>query len=476
MKHISADIHCHPTLKPYGKSFPQQVQNNSITENTNLYYYDPQTFWDKVINRITGLTEFRQSDFTALKYGGVNIVICSLYPMEKGFCRTEFGTGDLIDDGLNLVTGVGENRINFIQDVSNGYFDDLQKEHAFLQALDGVIVEIDGNKTVYKIIDKFSDIQDNETFYGDDVYVINVIVSFEGTHSLYTNFLDIGKQDDATKAAIFGNLTIVKNWKSRPLFVTLAHHFYNGFCGQAASLTEGVVKIFANQKAHLYEPMNDFGREVVRHLLDNTNNKRILIDIKHMSEASRKDYFDMLDTEFKDQDIPVIVSHGAVIGNATDSDLFFNADINFTDTEILKIGVTKGLFGIQLDKRRIGSAADIKNFETYITRRKVLFHATELIWRQIQHIAELLDANNLFAWGIQCLGSDNDGIVNPVDGIWTSEDFKTMEDYLLMQAHTYTQSDDFNNLNNDYNKIDAEVIVDRVIGNNVYDFLSRNLI
>lgn len=63
MKHISADIHCHPTLKPYGKSFPQQVQNNSIQENTNLYYYDPQTFWDKVINRLTGLTEFRQSNY-----------------------------------------------------------------------------------------------------------------------------------------------------------------------------------------------------------------------------------------------------------------------------------------------------------------------------------------------------------------------------------------------------------------------------
>jgi len=475
MKQIIADIHCHPTLKPYGNSFPGQAQDASPDNITSLYYYDRQTLWDKIKNRLAGLTNFRQSDFTALKYGGVNLIISALYPLEKGFCRTKFGTGDIIDAGLNLVTGAGANRINFIQDVNNGYFNDLQTEYAFLLAFDGKENIIDGQKVIYKLTSSLNDVLRSQEACPDDTYLIHVIPSFEGTHSLYSNFNDIGQDNDAVRSDVFNNLAAVKQWQYPPPFVTFAHHFYNGFCGHAHSLTDGVVKLFTNQAFMLGEPMNEFGREVIRRLLDNTNGKRILIDVKHMSEKARTDYYNMLDSEYAEDDLPVIASHAAVRGNDANSGWFLDADINFSDTDIIRIGRSGGLFGIQLDKRRIASGAEINGFENYIARRKVLYHAAELIWRQIEYVAELLDSNDLFAWAAICIGSDNDGIVNPVDGIWTSEDFPAMEAYLLMHAYNYV-TNDIQKLKNDINKkIDAEEIIDRFMGNNVYSFLQKNM-
>jgi microsomal dipeptidase-like Zn-dependent dipeptidase len=222
------------------------------------------------------------------------------------------------------------------------------------------------------------------------------------------------------------------------------------------------------------EGFTPLGLSVVEKLLDNSNNKRILIDIKHMSRKSRLEYFNLLETKYKNEEIPIIVSHGAVIGNEKDKHLFLQEDINFYDDEIIKIAETNGLFGIQLDERRIVAAGDAELKKSHrLERRKVLFHSSVLIWRQIQHIAELLDSKGLFAWGIQSLGSDFDGMINPLNGYWTVENYPTLSDYLLIQAHNYRK--DFpNNLTQSHNRIDPEEIVDRIMGINTYQFIQKN--
>jgi microsomal dipeptidase-like Zn-dependent dipeptidase len=215
------------------------------------------------------------------------------------------------------------------------------------------------------------------------------------------------------------------------------------------------------------------GLEVVERLLDSSGNKRILIDIKHMSRTSRLEYFNLLDTKYAGQNIPVIVSHGAVIGNEKDRHLFLQNDINIYDDEIIKVAKSDGLFGLQLDERRIAAPGDFELKKTHgLDRRKVLFHSSFLVWRQIQHIAELLDAQGLFAWGIQSLGSDYDGMIDPLNGLWTAENYPTLEDYLLMQAHTYMH-ENAGNITQAFNRIDAEEIVSRVMGDNVYNFLNK---
>lgn len=476
MSTIIADIHCHPTLKPYGLSFPNKEHSPYQNRKNSIFHYDPQTFWDKVKNKFAGVTNFSQSNFTALKYGGVNLIVASLYPIEKGFFRTKFGSGDIIDGLLNLVTNVGKNRINFIQDLNTGYYSDLIDELNFLTEHADKIFNIDGAKVRYKIISSREEIElyDNE----NDEFVINVLVSLEGAHAFFNSIGEINFQDvnfDNIKNELFNNIADFKS-KCVPLYVSFAHHFYNGLGGHAPSLTDFTTKIFNNQSEHLNEEIHQLGIEVIRKLLDKNNGKRILIDIKHMSIASRKSYYQLLDNEYSTENIPIIISHGGVRGNKLNSDLFLDEVINFSDEDIIRVGKSGGLFGIQLDERRIASKKEITNFKRYTSRSKVLYHASELVWRQIQHIAETLDHADCNAWSIQSIGSDYDGIINPIDGLWTAEDMKTLYDYLLMHAFAYTKSDNYKNMKNSYNKIlDSEEIVARVMGTNAYDFILRNL-
>lgn len=105
----------------------------------------------------------------------------------------------------------------------------------------------------------------------------------------------------------------------------------------------------------------------------------------------------------------------------------------------------------------------------------MLYHAAEFVWRQIQHIVEVLDAAGHFAWSVPCIGSDYDGIVNPGDGIWTAEDFDDLEAYMLMHAHNFVKSDALKRLANSYNRsVNAEEIVSRFMGENVHDFVCGN--
>jgi microsomal dipeptidase-like Zn-dependent dipeptidase len=480
MKHVIADIHCHPSMKPYGRSFYEKKQSADTNHNTSLFFYDPQTFWDKVKNKIAGVTNFRQTDFTALKYGGVNLVFCSLYPLEKAFFRANVGTGDTIDGGLDFVTGLGKDRINSIQDRNYGYFEDLLHEYEFLKQQDGKIFSIDGKQVQYKLVTSYTDIQlanvDQATMGENAPFVINVMLSIEGSHVFYSNFNEIGTDTHALRTNIFTNIDAVKNWPHRPLFITFSHHFWNGFAGHEISLSDPFVKLITNQRAHQTDTLNDLGREVLKKLLDNTDGKRILIDIKHMNVATRREYFALLQSpDYAGQKIPIIVSHGGVRGNDSNRHLFYDEPINFSDDEIVKVGETNGLFGIQLDERRIASKGEIKDFKGFTGRRAVLREATDLVWRQIQHIVEVLDSAGLEAWDIPCIGSDYDGIVNPVDGIWTSEDFKTLSDYLYNRAGKYVRSRAFKNLQLAKNKqINEEDIVYKIMGDNAYQFIVRN--
>lgn len=468
-----ADIHCHPTLKAYGHSFPGKQNSRNLKSKSSVWFYDPPNMFEKLIDLLGGLVKYRQSNFSSQGFGNTGIVFASLYPMERGFFDNKLGTGEFSDLLLNFITSVGRERIDFVQAVTD-YFPDLENEYHYLKQMDGQMVKLaDRANYHYNLARNSSDVLNtlnSDTRDDNKSNSIAVILTIEGAHSFGTGIHP--QKNPANRNYVLGNVEKVKNWEHRPIFITLAHHFFNEFCGHAESLT-GKVKLAVDQRYMMNTGFTPLGLEVVDQMLDSSGNKRILIDIKHMSRASRLEYFNLLDTKYAGQDIPVVVSHGAVIGSESDKHLFMNADINLYDDEIVRVAKTNGLFGLQLDERRIAAHGDFELKKTHgLERRKVLFHSSYLVWRQMQHIAELLDSQGLFAWGVQSIGSDYDGMIDTINGFWTAENLPTLDDYLLMHAHNYMATKS-GNLKQSFNRIDPEEIVSRMMGDNAYNFVMK---
>jgi len=472
------DLHIHPAMKPLGKSFNSKPGNNSKNKNrqNSIWYYDPPTILDKLANITTTLTKFRQSDFTSLAKGGAHIVMVSLCGLEKGFVMTKLGTKLVGDVVGNLVTGLGKKRIDHVQQMDD-YFSDLEMEYDFYKQLDGHKVQVDGRWFRYKIVSSFNEISET---VDEEAKTIFVILSIEGTHVFNTGLQTMRKT--ANPSEVLANIDKVKKWDHRLYTACLTHHFNNEMVGHAQSL-HGIVRKMCDQADNMNEGFNDLGWKMLRKLLDNTDGRRVLVDLKHMSVKARNQYYQFLKDEYPDETIPLVVSHGAVNGlrshNQKVEDDLFNYgkfqpdDINVFDDEIVRIANSGGILAIQFDERRVASELELKKTGRHLSRRKMLFHQSKLIWNQIQHIAEVLNRHDKFAWGIQAIGTDNDGMVNPLNGFWTAEDMPLFDSYLEKHAYNFIGSVQSDALKN-YNKLSASEIVQRFMHSNAYSFLKKN--
>ncbi len=482
MKTHYVDVHCHPSLKPYSKSFkypPNKVNALDTNRKNSIWHYSPPTAFEKFINRMITLTKFTQTDMTAVARSGSKVMIVSLYPFEKHFAsKRVMGWKGLTDAMVNLVASVSQKRIDYVLRHTD-YFEDLISEYDFYAQLHNQVQRIDGIVYTYRLVKSFAEIEENFTHETENKKIINIIVTIEGGHSFNTG-LDMNR-DSGTREEVIANVKKVKQWDHLPVFITFAHHFYNELCGHARSISVSALR--DNQNRGLDSGITDLGMEVLKLLLDNTDGKRIPIDIKHMSTASRKMYYELLDNGLAEEDIPVVASHGATNGmrsisqwDQTDypdrAKFFNNIDINFYDDELVRIAKSNGLFGIQLDERRIGSKKAIKKSKIYFpNKRKQLRKKSLLVWRQIEHTAEVLDAQGLICWEIQSIGSDFDGIVNPIKGLWTAENIKDLGEELLNHARAYLDKNR-NNLK-PHNRITPELIVEKVLHQNAMDFIKR---
>lgn len=473
------DLHIHPAMKPLGKSFnrkPAGINPENSGLKNSIWFYDPPTALDKLANIVTTLTKFRQADFTSLAWGGAEIVFVSLSGLEKGFVMTKLGTklaGDLVG---NLVTGLGKKRIDHIQEMKD-YFTDLELEYHFYLQLDGKKVKIDGIWHQYKMVSSFSEIQQHNE---PGVKTIFVILTIEGTQVFNTGLGMMGRK--VNEAEVLANVEKVKKWEKRLFFIGMTHHFNNELVGHARSLS-GIVSKMIDQTEGMNKGFSDLGWKVLKKLLDNTGGHRVLIDIKHMSVKARNEYYAFLETEHPGEIIPLIVSHGAVTGfrshnRLVEDDLnnygkYQSDDINFYDDELVRIARSGGLFGIQFDERRLGSELELKNSGPSLNRRKMLFYKSRLVWNQIEHIAFVLDRAGKFAWGVQCVGSDNDGMVNPLNGFWTSEDMPLFDSYLEKHAYNFINSPASEKFQ-EYNKLRPSDIVDRFMRTNAFEFLKKH--
>ena len=98
--------------------------------------------------------------------------------------------------------------------------------------------------------------------------------------------------------------------------------------------------------------------------------------------------------------LPDFLNQAEFIKQGSHEENIFNTDdINFFDDEIIKIGNSNGLFGIQLDERRIGSKSILRETKAIMSKRNTLYSWSKLVWNQISHMAEVLDADGQFAMG-----------------------------------------------------------------------------
>ena len=486
---FTIDLHCHPDLRPFGKSFSTPTPGTNPEDRhqlSSVWYFNPPGARDRAVQRLTGICSYSQSNFSALSYGNVRCICAGLYSVEKKFVTFNvLGTGPVTDFFANLVGSIGTERINFIQ-ANNDYFADLENIYKYYLQLNNKVIQFNDVNRKYVLVKNFNDLEQSmqENEGNAEVETIYVIITIEGMHDL-----NVGNGNPPDENQIMQNLLKMKGWEHKPFFVTFAHHFYNELCGHAESLNGFIQDLLTDQEAGMNTGFTDLGWKVLKALIDDANGGRIHIDIKHMSALSRRQYIGFLKTdhaeEYGQKKFPLIMSHGACNGkqsatnpNATPeleltASRMFDGDINFFDEEIVEMAKSGGIIGLQLDERRIASTRYKESLRlTLASATKRMHSNSKMLWNNIQHIAQLLDKNDLFAWDCMAIGSDFDGVIDPINMFWSQEDMDDLVQFTERHAFNF-MSDPETVFKNSFNNIEASEIIERLFHFNAYEFFRK---
>lgn len=463
------DIHVHSTLKPYGNSF-YPSNNSRINDNSAcIWAKDPFSITDTIFENTLGISKYRQSDFSTIVEGQYKIVCISHYPIEKEFFELRRNPSDVIENFIaQFASLLGKERIIHVKSDNYNYFEDLCKEYEFMKLLN-METPIGGAK-MYKLMTDYDDI--------NDIASLHVIITIEGCHA-FCNGKDTTNRSNWD--AMEDNVKIVKNWDSPPFFVTFAHHFYNGLCTHAKSLFDASGNLL-NQEYGMRNggfthhdnelPISDLGEKLIDLLLFNENERRILIDVKHMSLEARKKYYSILKSKYNNEEnpIPIIWSHGAVD--------FDGNEINMNlDVDVKTIYQSNGLIGIEIDQRILGFNKNRLGrwFRSRFTNKnKKAFYEAEFFWKQIITIAEYAYKNGFSEnpWKCLSLGSDYDGVINPLNSYRDVSKISTLYQNLILHLEKYW--DKSNPVIIKPNGTDAQDVIYQIMYKNAHDFIKNN--
>jgi microsomal dipeptidase-like Zn-dependent dipeptidase len=499
---FSIDLHCHPNYKAFARAHtkngqPPAPQSNSTAQKSSLWHYSPPGIGDKLVQYFLSVTKFSQTNLTAALNGRLLVMVVGLGATEKFFFKNKLGTGiitDLLDD---FVAEFGKPRINAIEGMTD-YWQDFKNEMKFMEERENHPLRIDGHWYTYRLVHDFAELQMNITQNEDQQagksktkpFIISIICAVEGLH-----ILNCGLETACDPNAVKQHARELKTFIHAPWFVTFSHHFYNELCGHARSLRKQIGSL-TNQEEGVNSGFTLLGREVLEILLDDQNGRRILIDMKHMSPTGRKELLNLRRTKYNSA-FPIIISHGvanglpsfgAAVSNYPElGNTFINPKeniiggdgefkdhnyINFYDDEIIEMVKSEGIIGLQLDERRLANEETINKVKHSLFRNKIMHYRSELLWRQVQYIAELLDDNGLYAWGNMAIGSDYDGLVDPLNTFWTAEEYDDLSSYLERHAYNYFDKQP-ERLKNSFNKISADLVVQNIFRDNAWNFFQR---
>ena len=336
----SFDLHFHPSFKSF--------MSNDVESNRG----DCWKVYDDFVNVVDS-----QSSLTQCEKGDVNIGVATFITLEPPYATSFLvqlaaGLSFFDKDMLNRPTGSGDLQ----------YFKD---ELAHLEA------SVAAKPDKVKIIKDFSELDENK---------INLILAIEGAHSIASN------EHNAEK-----NLRVLKqDNKYRFLYLTLVHQTRYLTCNHAFS-----VKLIAGNEQFWPQGhgLTPFGKELINTAYDKSiGGYQLLIDIKHMSIASRKEFYQYRIDQHH-QNIPIIASHVGFTGISWKSEklmeyidkaelvnsdqhvrvqwkkpkgiqkpftLFWDCEfnpwsLNLYDEEIKMIVDSGGLIGLILDRRVLGA-------------------------------------------------------------------------------------------------------------------------
>lgn len=464
-----ADLHCHPTLKPVGHLITDMHAGNPA-HKSSLWYHEKVTGWDKLVDVVAGVAIYSQADLVSAINGGVKVLHVSLYPPEVSFFNNKLPlrkTGDVIE---NFVTGFSQPRVSEIQSPGYDYFNDLTAQYNLLRYLDATPVNIQGQPWKYILARNSDDLR--PILDGTLPNTIGIVINIEGGHALGCGRDPI--RFPCKPETIISNAKAVKNWEHTPFYITLAHHFYNELLGHTRSMPDSLAKII-DQTFGMESGFTPLGEKVVEIMLDKSLGKRILIDVKHMSTAARRRYYEMLDTNYAGERIPILFTHGGVnglpdfsqSGKHIDGTVYNDWDISLFDHEIVRIARSGGIIGLNMDQRVMSSPEALKSIKHKLFNHKYRFAG--LIWNNLRHIAQTLDREGLPAWDHVCIGSDFDGEINPINGIWGLGQLPEFRQLLLRYIRPFVEGNSLSQAN----RIDPEVVADKIFSLNVGELLKN---
>ena len=480
------DLHDHITTFPFNVG-KRNTEINKMTYRNNK-----------------GLGADTQSDLLKLTKGGVRVVFASVCPVETGFMKVRNSEGYISDEGIHRYTGFDEDLINDIQTPGHSYFNFLKNEINMLASDEGKELSFSESslKCKYKIVKNYADLKSFLEIDSDynvakrDIKLakIAVILTIEGVHSFFPRPLeeytcDFNDMNDEHTKALFDiirtNITSLS--ANKPFSVTFAHHFYNKLCGQSISFTN-IINQFVIQDEHSTEGFSELGKSIVRELY----NQNIIIDVRHLSIPSRK----WLYSQDFSRNKPVIVSHSAVNGCKTmdesmernnthkiaqqkfrDSKVFNNWDINLSDQEIVEIAKRDGLIGLSLDQRIIMGKENIRNVKLL---SKIPFNRKDAwckpLYQNAVYIANIIASNGIDKkkiWDNLSIGSDFDGMINPINGFASAEQFPGLEETLVS---VFLKNKKKEPLLKEKSDMEITFIVRKIMCVNAMKFLEKNFI
>ncbi len=483
-----ADIHCHSGVHPFAYKIAGKKRNN------NVWDYDPP----KDRQRDSKYPEYSQADFTSLAKGGVKLIYVSIYPIEQGwFDANIIGERLVTDIAAKIISRVPVRFINMVQEDTHQYFDFFAKEYHFLHEEDGRIHEVDGKDFKYVILKPGDDID----AVLEEENTIGVIISVEGAQSFISGNEKNIENGSFNFEQTIHNIEAVKKWNHPPFFVSMSHHFYNGFCGHTRSLPSPA-SLLLKQVVGLNEPINENGRKIIDCFLGlndyEGNGQRILIDTKHMSVSARQEYYAKIREYNLDKDdsdkIPIVVSHTAYSGHPSmaaaiawpDTDDkkykasgdFNNWSINLSDDEIIEVFNSNGIMGLNFDERILSGYETLDDYQEAFTKKNIKRNSKEVrvFWAQQMldntlGIVKAVVNSNLVAeedkvkiWNMLAIGTDFDGMINPEDAFITAEEFV---DFRSVVEEILPKQDDIDHL---LQGLSIEQALDKIMYDNAFNF------
>ena len=500
------DFHIHPLIKPFGHACKRllkyQAQLNPkyftvdwLTSNHPEILKDffepgskaslwndkrPWRFFNKLFGELA-FAKYSQSNLTAAKAGNSRVVSLCLYPIEKEFLSKSLDQ-KILGRPLfkNIVTGISNARIKYIQGPGYRYFEDTVAQYEYLKT--SAKLSQNSNRQLI-LAGSYADIE--EALEKHSGAIIGFL-SIEGANVFYPT-KEIRKEDINQ---VLANIETVKNWDHSPFMISPAHHFFNGFVSHEQSLVK-LVKCLGNidQSKGCNQELSNIpgfqfytkeGLQVIEKLLDTTSGKRILIDLKHTDHRGRKEYYRFIEDNYNNE-IPVVFSHAAV-GVSTKEEWFNPWTINLNHDDIRAVWQTGGLIGLELDQRLLGFEQYVK----YCRRHRLKVRKTDpdfnaaLVWNAARFIAEQCagfiheeaDPPAKNAWRCISLGSDFDGLINPINGYPTLRYYNRLKTALLQFAEKFMSEKE--NLLHQYSPDSAEKLVDGIMRDNGMNFLKRH--